>query len=185
MTDPLDAAILRVLSLDARATYAQVGQQVSLSAPAVKRRVDRLREQGVIRGFTVRLDPAALGWQTERSSSCSATARRALRRCAPRSSSTPRSSRRARSPATSTRPAGPGPRHAAPRAGRRTARRRAVRLPHALDRRALRSRATPRRRAVSGARRTVRGRRSGCSRPSRGTRHGAGPPGSSSRAADP
>ena len=65
MTDDLDAAILRVLAVDARATYAQIGQQVSLSAPAVKRRVDRLREDGVIRGFTVRLDPAALGWHTE------------------------------------------------------------------------------------------------------------------------
>ena len=65
MTDPLDAAILRVLAADARATYAQIGAQVSLSAPAVKRRVDRMRDDGVIRGFTVRLDPAALGWQTE------------------------------------------------------------------------------------------------------------------------
>lgn len=63
--DDLDQAILRVLARDARATYARVGEQVSLSAPAVKRRVDRLRERGVIRGFTVRLDPAALGWQTE------------------------------------------------------------------------------------------------------------------------
>ncbi|ADG73687.1 transcriptional regulator, AsnC family [Cellulomonas flavigena DSM 20109] len=63
--DPLDQAILRVLADDARATFAQVGEAVSLSAPAVKRRVDRLRERGVIRGFTVRLDPAALGWHTE------------------------------------------------------------------------------------------------------------------------
>ncbi|MEN0128962.1 MAG: Lrp/AsnC family transcriptional regulator [Brevundimonas sp.] len=63
--DDLDLAILRVLSVDARATFAQVGEQVSLSAPAVKRRVDRLRDRGVIRGFTVRLDPAALGWHTE------------------------------------------------------------------------------------------------------------------------
>lgn len=63
--DDLDQAILRVLARDARATYARVGEQVSLSAPAVKRRVDRLRERGVIRGFTVRLDPAALGWHTE------------------------------------------------------------------------------------------------------------------------
>ena len=63
--DPLDQAILRVLADDARATFAQVGEAVSLSAPAVKRRVDRLRERGVIRGFTVRLDPTALGWHTE------------------------------------------------------------------------------------------------------------------------
>ena len=65
MTDALDSAILRALAADARATYAQIGTQVALSAPAVKRRVDRMRDDGVIRGFTVRLDPAALGWQTE------------------------------------------------------------------------------------------------------------------------
>lgn len=63
--DALDTAILRELARDARRTYAQVGAVVSLSAPAVKRRVDRLRERGVIRGFTVRLDPAAMGWHTE------------------------------------------------------------------------------------------------------------------------
>lgn len=63
--DDLDTAILRALAQDARATFAQLGAQVALSAPAVKRRVDRLRERGVIRGFTVRLDPAALGWHTE------------------------------------------------------------------------------------------------------------------------
>lgn len=63
--DAIDQAILRALARDARATFAQVGAEVSLSAPAVKRRVDRLRERGVVRGFTVRLDPAALGWHTE------------------------------------------------------------------------------------------------------------------------
>lgn len=63
--DALDEAILRELSVDARASYAEIGAVVSLSAPAVKRRVDRLRARGVVRGFTVRLDPAALGWSTE------------------------------------------------------------------------------------------------------------------------
>lgn len=63
--DGLDEAILRELSMDARASYAEIGAVVSLSAPAVKRRVDRLRARGVVRGFTVRLDPAALGWSTE------------------------------------------------------------------------------------------------------------------------
>ncbi len=38
---------------------------MNLSAPAVKRRVDRLLERGVIDTFTVRLDPATLGWGTE------------------------------------------------------------------------------------------------------------------------
>jgi DNA-binding Lrp family transcriptional regulator len=65
MLDPLDEAILHELAVDARSSYADIGAVVSLSAPAVKRRVDRLRESGVIRGFTVRLEPSALGWETE------------------------------------------------------------------------------------------------------------------------
>ena len=38
---------------------------MNLSSPAVKRRVDRLRERGVITGFTALVDPAALGQGTE------------------------------------------------------------------------------------------------------------------------
>ncbi|MER5481252.1 Lrp/AsnC family transcriptional regulator [Streptomyces sp. NPDC002734] len=65
MLNELDERIVRALAEDARRSYADIGQMVGLSAPAVKRRVDRLRETGVITGFTVRVDPAALGWATE------------------------------------------------------------------------------------------------------------------------
>jgi DNA-binding Lrp family transcriptional regulator len=61
----LDERIVHALAEDARRTYADIGASVGLSAPAVKRRVDRLRAQGAITGFTVRVDPAALGWRTE------------------------------------------------------------------------------------------------------------------------
>src|SRR6476660_8553888 len=63
--DGTDHAIIAALTADARASFAEIGQAVSLSAPAVKRRVDRLRASGVIRGFTVSVDPAAVGWATE------------------------------------------------------------------------------------------------------------------------
>jgi DNA-binding Lrp family transcriptional regulator len=63
--DPLDERIVQALAEDARRTYADIGAEVGLSAPAVKRRVDRLLAAGTIAGFTVRVDPAALGWQTE------------------------------------------------------------------------------------------------------------------------
>ena len=63
--DATDHAIIAALTADARSSFAEIGQAVSLSAPAVKRRVDRLRSNGVIRGFTVVVDPAALGWSTE------------------------------------------------------------------------------------------------------------------------
>jgi DNA-binding Lrp family transcriptional regulator len=63
--DELDKRIVAALIEDARATYAEVGARVGLSAPAVKRRVDRLRASGAITGFSARVDPSALGWNTE------------------------------------------------------------------------------------------------------------------------
>src|SRR5271170_3993544 len=63
--DDLDRKIVAALVADARATYAEVGALVGLSAPAVKRRVDRLRDSGAITGFSAKVDPSALGWTTE------------------------------------------------------------------------------------------------------------------------
>lgn len=63
--DDLDRAIVATLTKRGRATYAEVGGVVGLSAPAVKRRVDRLVSDGVIAGFTAVVDPAALGWGIE------------------------------------------------------------------------------------------------------------------------
>ncbi|MBF9071079.1 Lrp/AsnC family transcriptional regulator [Streptacidiphilus sp. NEAU-YB345] len=63
--DATDRRLLELLGRDGRASYAEIGLLVNLSATAVKRRIDRLRERGVVRGFTVVLDPAALDWHTE------------------------------------------------------------------------------------------------------------------------
>ena len=63
--DDLDRRILALLVEDGRRTYDDVGRRVALSAPAVKRRVDRLRAQGALRGFTAVLDHAVLGAGTE------------------------------------------------------------------------------------------------------------------------
>jgi DNA-binding Lrp family transcriptional regulator len=63
--DDLDDQIVLVLMADGRASYGAIGAKVNLSAPAVKRRVDRLRSRGVITGFTVQVDPPAIGWSTE------------------------------------------------------------------------------------------------------------------------
>jgi DNA-binding Lrp family transcriptional regulator len=63
--DELDGRIVAVLVGNGRATYAEVGAKVGLSAPAVKRRVDRLLASGAITGFAARVDPSAMGWTTE------------------------------------------------------------------------------------------------------------------------
>lgn len=63
--DAIDHGIIGRLLGDGRATYAELGAAVGLSASATKRRVDRLRASGAIRGFTAVVDPAALGWTVE------------------------------------------------------------------------------------------------------------------------
>jgi Lrp/AsnC family leucine-responsive transcriptional regulator len=59
--DATDLEIIELLRADARRTLADVAERVSLSAPAVKRRVDRLERDGVITGYTVLVDHALLG----------------------------------------------------------------------------------------------------------------------------
>ena len=63
--DEIDTQILALLVDDGRRTYDDIAGRVTLSAPAVKRRVDRLRASGALRGFTAVVDHAALGDQTE------------------------------------------------------------------------------------------------------------------------
>ena len=63
--DDVDRKIIALLSDDARRSYGDIGERVALSAPAVKRRVDRLRASGAVRGFTTIVDHAALGEATE------------------------------------------------------------------------------------------------------------------------
>ena len=59
--DRRDIDILAALQADARATYAEVGVRVGLSASSVHSRVRRLERAGVIKGYGAMVDPQALG----------------------------------------------------------------------------------------------------------------------------
>ena len=63
--DDADRKIIALLVEDGRRTYDDIGRRISLSPPAVKRRVDKLRSRGAVRGFTAVVDHAALGDRTE------------------------------------------------------------------------------------------------------------------------
>jgi DNA-binding Lrp family transcriptional regulator len=63
--DDIDRRILAELLVHARASFQEIGSVVGLSAPAVKRRVDKMVASGQITGFTAQVNPAALGWKTE------------------------------------------------------------------------------------------------------------------------
>jgi DNA-binding Lrp family transcriptional regulator len=62
--DEIDQQIVALLRENARRSFQDIGSRVALSAPAVKRRVDRLEQAGVIRGYSAVLDHVALGWTT-------------------------------------------------------------------------------------------------------------------------
>jgi DNA-binding Lrp family transcriptional regulator len=62
--DDIDRQIVAALREDARRSFQSIGLRVSLSAPAVKRRVDKLEADGIIRGYAARVDPGRFGWTT-------------------------------------------------------------------------------------------------------------------------
>ncbi len=63
--DEIDRTIVALLRENARRSYQNIGGHVHLSAPAVKRRVDRLERDGVLIGYTAIVDPPAFGWHAE------------------------------------------------------------------------------------------------------------------------
>ena len=59
--DPTAVRILHALSEDPRQSMSALSRRVGMSAPAVTERVRRLEEAGVIRGYRLDIDPAAVG----------------------------------------------------------------------------------------------------------------------------
>ncbi len=61
LLDDTNRRLLEVLSDDPRLTVAELGRRIGLSAPAARERLTRLETAGVIRGYRLDVDPAALG----------------------------------------------------------------------------------------------------------------------------
>lgn len=59
--DSTDRRILKALQLDGRITNAELAKRCNLSPAACLERVRRLRERGVILGYSTLIDPAAVG----------------------------------------------------------------------------------------------------------------------------
>lgn len=61
LLDGVNLRLLRELQLEPRLPTAKLARKLGMSAPAVSERVQRLREEGVITGCRLELDPRALG----------------------------------------------------------------------------------------------------------------------------
>jgi Lrp/AsnC family leucine-responsive transcriptional regulator len=57
----LDTKTLKLLMRSGRATWAELGQLLGLSAPSAADRVRKLEQRGVIRGYAALVDPASVG----------------------------------------------------------------------------------------------------------------------------
>ena len=61
LAEPINAALVMLLSRDPRTSISELARQVGMSAPAVRERIQRLEEARVIRGYRLDVDPKALG----------------------------------------------------------------------------------------------------------------------------
>jgi DNA-binding Lrp family transcriptional regulator len=61
--DAVDRQILAELQSDGRMTNVELARRVELSAPPCLRRVRRLEEAGIIKGYHAEVDPVSLGWE--------------------------------------------------------------------------------------------------------------------------
>jgi Lrp/AsnC family transcriptional regulator for asnA, asnC and gidA len=61
--DEIDRTIIRELARNARSTYKEIAEVVKLTDVAVMKRVKKLEKLGVIKKYTVIIDPKALGYE--------------------------------------------------------------------------------------------------------------------------
>jgi Lrp/AsnC family leucine-responsive transcriptional regulator len=62
LADGINVRLLEALADTPRMTTSELARRVGMSAPAVRERVQRLEDAGVLRGCRIELDPAALGY---------------------------------------------------------------------------------------------------------------------------
>ncbi|MBS7560348.1 Lrp/AsnC family transcriptional regulator [Pseudomonas sp. RC4D1] len=65
MLDAIDQALISALMQDSRRSLKALAQISGLSAPSVAERLKRLEERGVIRAYTLEIDPKLLGYQLQ------------------------------------------------------------------------------------------------------------------------
>jgi Lrp/AsnC family leucine-responsive transcriptional regulator len=61
LLDPINLRLLGLLRAEPRSTMAELARRVGMSGPSVTERVQRLERAGVIAGYSLDLDPRALG----------------------------------------------------------------------------------------------------------------------------
>lgn len=65
MVDPIDKQLLGILKENARLSFADLGRKINLSPSAVRDRVQKLEDAGVIKKYNIEIDNKKLGYDLE------------------------------------------------------------------------------------------------------------------------
>jgi Lrp/AsnC family transcriptional regulator, leucine-responsive regulatory protein len=60
--DPVDSRIIEALVQNARIAVSDLAKEIGMSAPSITERIRRLEAAGIVQGYTVEIDPKALGF---------------------------------------------------------------------------------------------------------------------------
>ncbi|WP_299116659.1 Lrp/AsnC family transcriptional regulator [uncultured Winogradskyella sp.] len=63
--DMLDKKILEMLKINARESFANIGKEIGLSAPAIGKRVRQMEDEGIIEGYALKVNHEKLGIETK------------------------------------------------------------------------------------------------------------------------
>lgn len=62
LLDARNVELLSLLSNDPRMATSEIARRIGMSAPAVRERIQRLEESGIIKGYRLEMDSRALGY---------------------------------------------------------------------------------------------------------------------------
>jgi len=64
MLDSIDVKILEMLEDDGRESFTQIARKLKVTEATIRKRISALQEEGVIKKFTIKIDPSKLGLNT-------------------------------------------------------------------------------------------------------------------------
>ena len=65
MVDVIDKKILDILNNNARLSFADLGRKISLSPSAVRERIQKMEDTGVIQNYRIQVDHKKIGYELE------------------------------------------------------------------------------------------------------------------------
>lgn len=60
--DKIDHKILKILNKNARTSFKNISEEIGLTSPAVKSRIEKMEQEGIIKGYALILDKKNIGY---------------------------------------------------------------------------------------------------------------------------